>query len=115
MAKYYGYCYNEEGRFTEMIPLESKYDRYGTEVGVDIPPQCTLQRVPDGQYYPIFVGDQWVITRDLLNPNLDYIKLSPIEKAIKELLIEIETLKLQLPSKELPNLLPEEEITNESI
>ncbi|OON41556.1 hypothetical protein BU230_20590, partial [Klebsiella pneumoniae] len=24
MAKYYGYCYNEEGKFTEMIPLEEK-------------------------------------------------------------------------------------------
>ncbi|MFA2606301.1 hypothetical protein ABR763_26440 [Bacillus cereus] len=24
MAKYYGYCFNEEGRFTEMIPLEEK-------------------------------------------------------------------------------------------
>ncbi len=24
MAKYYGYCYDEEGRFTEMIPLEEK-------------------------------------------------------------------------------------------
>ncbi|MEB9454445.1 hypothetical protein [Bacillus anthracis] len=24
MAKYYGYCYDEEGKFTEMIPLEEK-------------------------------------------------------------------------------------------
>ncbi|HDR7866505.1 TPA: hypothetical protein QCY24_000112 [Bacillus wiedmannii] len=24
MAKYYGYCYDDEGRFTEMIPLEEK-------------------------------------------------------------------------------------------
>lgn len=113
MARYYGYCYDESGRFTEMIPLESKYDRYGTEVGVDIPPQCTLHRVPDGQYYPIFVGNQWVITRDLLNPNLDYIRLSPIELAIKELHLKIKQLEERLsniPVEENKTL--EGEITN---
>ncbi|MFE9082244.1 hypothetical protein [Bacillus mobilis] len=60
MAKYYGYCYNEEGKFTEMIPLEEKpiYEkrtlyREETKEIVTEEKLCQLhQSIEDGTYVP---------------------------------------------------------------
>ncbi|MGY0013220.1 hypothetical protein [Bacillus anthracis] len=60
MAKYYGYCYDEEGRFTEIIPLEHLLDEETGEETPLVPPQCTLLQAPDGIYYPRFMGTRWV-------------------------------------------------------
>lgn len=64
MAKYYGYCYNEEGRFTEMIPLDVEYDEENGEENPILPPLCTLLQPPDGIYYPLWTGSNWVKTVD---------------------------------------------------
>lgn len=60
MAKYYGYCYDEEGRFTEIIPLEHDFNEETREETPLLPPQCTLKQAPDGEYYPRFMGSRWV-------------------------------------------------------
>lgn len=60
MAKYYGYCYNEEGKFTEIIPLDEKpiYERQEfirEEVKEIITEEklCELhQSIVDGTYKP---------------------------------------------------------------
>jgi hypothetical protein len=86
MVRYYGYCFDEEGRFTEAVPLENVVnEETGEEIPL-LPSQCTLKMPPDGGYYPRFMGTKWV-TRE------EYV----------------------LDEKGRPNLLPEEEITNESI
>ncbi|WP_130067440.1 hypothetical protein [Bacillus albus] len=59
MAKYYGYCYNEEGRFTEIIPLEYETNEETGEETPLLPPMCTLEQPPDGIYYPIWTGSKW--------------------------------------------------------
>lgn len=59
MAKYYGYCYDEEGKFTEMIPLDYDTDSETGEETPLLPPQCTLEQPPDGIYYPIWTGSKW--------------------------------------------------------
>lgn len=58
MAKYYGYCFNEEGKFTEMIPLEEKaitekqtFYREETKEVVTEEKLCELhQSIEDGTY-----------------------------------------------------------------
>lgn len=60
MAKYYGYCYDEEGRFTEIIPLEYGVDEETGEETPLLPPQCTLKVAPHGEHYPRFMGSRWV-------------------------------------------------------
>ncbi|MEX0418136.1 hypothetical protein [Bacillus sp. C30] len=62
MAKYYGYCYNKEGEFTKMIPLEFKTNEETGEETPILPLQCTLEICPDGIYYPKFVDGKWVKT-----------------------------------------------------
>ncbi|MEI5876957.1 hypothetical protein [Bacillus paranthracis] len=60
MAKYYGYCYDEEGKFTEMIPLEEKtitekqtFYREETKEIVTEEKLCSLhQSIVDGSYEP---------------------------------------------------------------
>lgn len=60
MAKYYGYCYDEEGRFTEMIPLEEKaitekqtFYREETKEIITKEKLCNLhQSIVDGTYKP---------------------------------------------------------------
>lgn len=60
MAKYYGYCYDEEGRFTEMIPLEEKeitekqtFYREETKEIITKEKLCELhQSIMDGTYVP---------------------------------------------------------------
>lgn len=60
MAKYYGYCFNEEGKFTEMIPLEEKpiYEKqivYREEIKEIVTEEklCELhQSIEDGTYVP---------------------------------------------------------------
>ncbi|PEL23413.1 hypothetical protein [Bacillus toyonensis] len=85
MVVHYGYCYDEEGRFTELIPLENTYNEETGEETPLLPPQCTLKRAPDGGFYPRFMGTKWV-TRE----------------------------EYTLDENNRP-ILPEEEITNESI
>ncbi|AJI08693.1 hypothetical protein [Bacillus cereus] len=60
MAKYYGYCYDAEGKFTEMIPLEEKaitekqtFYREETKEIVTEEKLCELhQSIVDGTYEP---------------------------------------------------------------
>ncbi|MGN4448237.1 hypothetical protein ACTFOB_25635 [Bacillus cereus group sp. MYBK79-1] len=61
MAKYYGYCYDENGKFTEMIPLEEKaitekqtfYREEQKEI-VTEEKLCELhQSIEDGTYVPV--------------------------------------------------------------
>lgn len=62
MAKYYGYCYDEEGKFTEMIPLEYETNEETGEETPQLPPKCTLLQPPDGIYYPMWTGSKWIKT-----------------------------------------------------
>ncbi|MCC2412594.1 MULTISPECIES: hypothetical protein [Bacillus cereus group] len=58
MAKYYGYCFNEEGKFTEMIPIDEKpiyekqtFYREETKDVVTEEKLCALhQSIEDGTY-----------------------------------------------------------------
>ncbi|HDR7242611.1 TPA: hypothetical protein QCW90_003302 [Bacillus mobilis] len=60
MAKYYGYCYDENGKFTEMIPLEEKaitekqtFHREEVKEIVTEEKLCSLhQSIVDGTYAP---------------------------------------------------------------
>ncbi|GAB6483665.1 hypothetical protein bcgnr5371_57960 [Bacillus cereus] len=60
MAKYYGYCYDNEGKFTEMIPLEEKpilekqtFYKEETKEIVTEEKLCELhQSIVDGTYKP---------------------------------------------------------------
>lgn len=60
MAKYYGYCYDENGKFTEMIPIDEKpiYEKqtfYREEQKEVVTEEklCTLhQSIEDGTYQP---------------------------------------------------------------
>ena len=80
----YGYCYDEEGRFTEMVRAEEIINTETGEVVLSLPPQCTFKQPPDGEYYPRFMGARWV-TRE----------------------------EYTLDKKETPTIPPEEEITHE--
>ncbi|PGF00901.1 hypothetical protein [Bacillus toyonensis] len=55
-----GYCYDEEGRFTESIPLENVYNEETGEETPLLPLQCTFKKPPDGEFYPRFMGTKWV-------------------------------------------------------
>ncbi|MDK7418580.1 hypothetical protein ABR763_22585 [Bacillus cereus] len=60
MAKYYGYCYDENGKFTEMIPIDEKpiyekqtFEREETKEVVTEEKLCELhQSIKDGTYKP---------------------------------------------------------------
>lgn len=60
MAKYYGYCYDENGKFTEMIPIDEKpiyekqtFYREETKEVVTEEKLCELhQSIEDGTYKP---------------------------------------------------------------
>lgn len=60
MAKYYGYCYDENGRFTEMIPIDEKpiyekqtFEREETKEVVTEEKLCELhQSIKNGTYKP---------------------------------------------------------------
>ncbi|PEL80011.1 hypothetical protein CN609_19410 [Bacillus wiedmannii] len=60
MAKYYGYCYDSQGKFTEMIPLEEKpiYEKqtfYREEMKEIVTEEklCEIhQSIEDGTYVP---------------------------------------------------------------
>lgn len=61
MAKYYGYCYDENGKFTEMIPIDEKpiYEKqtfYREEQKEVVTEEklCELhQSIEDGTYVPV--------------------------------------------------------------
>lgn len=108
MAKYYGYCFNEEGKFTEMIPLEYETNEETGEELPLLPQQCTLQQPPDGIYYPIWTGSKWIKTIEIPPTPPEPPTPSEIE-AIKQ---ELERVKQEL--EELKNK-PKEVNTNESI
>lgn len=60
MAKYYGYCYDENGKFTEMIPIDEKpiyekqtFEREETKEVVTEEKLCELhQSIEEGTYEP---------------------------------------------------------------
>ncbi|MEW9167034.1 hypothetical protein [Bacillus pacificus] len=60
MAKYYGYCYDENGKFTEMIPIDEKpiyekrtFEREEQKKIVTEEKLCALhQSIEDGTYKP---------------------------------------------------------------
>lgn len=61
MAKYYGYCYDENGKFTEMIPIDEKpiyekqtFEREEQKEVVTEEKLCKLhQSIEDGTYEPV--------------------------------------------------------------
>lgn len=71
MAKYYGYCYDENGKFTEMLPLEEK-PIYENDIVIgfepDIPENCTLEICPDLIYDPVFKDGKWIKLKPELPP-----------------------------------------------
>ncbi|EOQ00971.1 hypothetical protein [Bacillus cereus] len=90
---YFGYCYDEEGEFTEMIPLENVYNEVAGEETPLLPPMCTLQQPPDGIYYPIWTGTKWKKTVENLPPQPE-----PIPTEIEAIKSEIEIIKQELES-----------------
>lgn len=91
MAKYYGYCYNEDGQFTEMIPLEEKLI-YEKDIvigyGPDIPKNCTLEVCPDLIYDPVFKDGKWIKLKPELPPQPE-----PGPSEIDKLKTELEVTK----------------------
>ncbi|MEE6185558.1 hypothetical protein [Bacillus pretiosus] len=75
MTQYYGYCYNSEGKFTEMIPLEEKpiyekrtFYREETKEIVTEEKLCQLhQSIQDGTYEPDQENDTLISKRDCPN------------------------------------------------
>ncbi|PFV81778.1 hypothetical protein COL05_13080 [Bacillus sp. AFS059628] len=71
MAKYYGYCYNEEGKFTVMIPIEEKpiYEKqtFFREEPKEIVIEeklCELhQSIEDGTYEPAQEDEDFPISK----------------------------------------------------
>ncbi|HHQ8913261.1 TPA: hypothetical protein ACSVZR_003518 [Bacillus cereus] len=108
MAKYYGYCYDEEGRFTEMIPLEYSLDEEAGEEVPLLPPQCTLQQPPDGIYYPLWTSSKWIKTVEVPTPPPE----PPTPSELDAIKAELEKVKQEL--EELKNKSKEVD-TNESI
>ncbi|MCU5407972.1 hypothetical protein OCA16_25875 [Bacillus cereus] len=93
MAKYYGYCFNEDGKYTEMAPLEHETNEETGEETPLLPPQCTLIKPPDGVYYPVWVGTKWIKTVNELPPQPD-----PTPTEIEAIKSEIEVIKQELES-----------------
>ncbi|UOB95794.1 hypothetical protein [Bacillus wiedmannii] len=84
MAKYYGYCYDQEGKFTEMIPLEEKpiYEKqtfYREEIKEIVTEEklCELhQSIQDSTYVPDQENDEEPISKyecpDCVMINVNY-------------------------------------------
>lgn len=108
MAKYYGYCYNGDGKFTgEIIPLEYTINEETHEETPLVPPQCTLDLPPDGIYYPVFLDGKWIKTVES-PPELD---LKPQEKTEIELIKEeLDRVRKELEELKNKPIAPEEEI-----
>lgn len=94
MSKYYGYCYNEEGKFNgEIIPVEYTVDEETWEETPLLPPNCTLEVPPDGIYYPVFKDGQWIKTVE--NPP-ELIPKPPEKTDVEKLRDELEKVKKDL-------------------
>ncbi|PEZ85178.1 hypothetical protein CN374_25745 [Bacillus cereus] len=84
MAKHYGYCYDAEGKFTEMIPLEEKpiYEKqtfYREEIKEIITEEklCELhQSIEDGTYVPDQENEEEPVSKyecpDCVMRNVEY-------------------------------------------
>ncbi|WP_342720134.1 hypothetical protein AAG068_29690 (plasmid) [Bacillus paramycoides] len=81
MAKYYGYCYNEEGKFTVMIPIEEKpiYEKqtFFREEQKEIVIEeklCELhQSIEDGTYVPAQKDEDFPISKyDCVMEHVEY-------------------------------------------
>ncbi|MFK4293741.1 hypothetical protein ABH955_005049 [Bacillus sp. RC240] len=84
MAKYYGYCYDKDGKFTEMIPLNEKpifekqtFCREETKEIVTEEKLCELhQSIEDGTYVPDPESVEEPISKyecpDCVMANVDY-------------------------------------------
>lgn len=100
MPVQYGYCYDNEGKFTEIIPLKYTIDEETGEDIPSIPTQCTLQVCPDGIYYPKFVDGKWVKT---VEPTPEEPKpeepteLEKIKQQLADIQKELEDIKNQKP------------------
>ncbi|MCQ0952699.1 hypothetical protein L2I63_02965 [Bacillus cereus] len=92
MAKYYGYCYNEEGKFTEMIPLEEKaitekqtFYREETKVIVTEEKLCELHRsLEEGTYIPTQENEEPVSKYECPDCVMEHIEYETIKVPYEE-------------------------------
>ncbi|OOR26146.1 hypothetical protein BW892_12645 [Bacillus cereus] len=92
MAKYYGYCYNEEGKFTEMIPLEEKpiYEKqtlYREETKEIVTEQklCQVhQSIQDGTYIPYQEDEESISEYDCPDCVMEHVEYETIKVPYEE-------------------------------
>ncbi|HFJ9354429.1 hypothetical protein [Bacillus cereus] len=94
MSVQYGYCYDKDGKFTEIIPLENKpiieKNEENVIVGYEpiIPANCTLEVCPDLIYDPVFKDGKWIKLKPELPPQPE-----PEPSEIDKLKVELEVTK----------------------
>lgn len=92
MAKYYGYYFDNEGKFIEMIPLEEKtiyekqtFYREETKVIVTEEKLCELhQSLEDGTYIPTQENEEPVSKYECLDCVMEHIKYETIKVPYEE-------------------------------
>ncbi|MCU5497586.1 hypothetical protein OCF63_06240 [Bacillus wiedmannii] len=92
MTQYYGYCYNSEGKFTEMIPLEEKpiyekqtFYREETKEIVTEEKLCQLhQSIQDGTYEPDQENDTPISKHDCPNCVMEHVECKTIKVPYEE-------------------------------
>lgn len=92
MAKYYGYCYDDEGKFTEIIPLEEKpiYEKqtfYREEIKEIVTEEklCELhQSIVDGTYKPTEEGEEPISKFDCPDCVMRNVEYEPIKVPYEE-------------------------------
>ncbi|SIR95294.1 hypothetical protein SAMN05878494_5385 [Bacillus cereus] len=92
MTQYYGYCYNSEGRFTEMIPLEEKliYEKqtlYREETREIVTEEklCQLhQSIQDGTYIPSQENEEPISKYECLDCVMEHAEYETIKVPYEE-------------------------------
>ncbi|KAA0796677.1 hypothetical protein GM610_26820 (plasmid) [Bacillus tropicus] len=92
MAKYYGYCYDDKGRFTEMIPLDEKpifekqtFYREETKVIVTEEKLCELhQSLEEGTYIPTQENEETVSKYECPDCVMEHIEYETIKVPYEE-------------------------------
>ncbi|TXR94757.1 hypothetical protein DN390_24035 [Bacillus sp. SH7-1] len=92
MTQYYGYCYNSEGRFIEMIPLEEKpiYEKqtlYREETREIVTEEklCQLhQSIQDGTYIPSQEDGESISKYDCPNCVMEHVESKTIKVPYEE-------------------------------
>ncbi|MCU4924000.1 hypothetical protein OCF68_24775 [Bacillus cereus] len=92
MAKYYGYCYDKEGEFTEMIPLEEKaitekQTLYREEIKEIVTEEklCELhQSIEDGTYIPTQENEEPVSKYNCSECVMEHIEYETIKVPYEE-------------------------------